>query len=69
MRRIITCYLKPQEDLLVTIRRMDDDYLNLTVLEHPTYENQFELVGTREQLIKLLVDALTRVANTPGSEK
>ena len=69
MRRIITCYLKPQEDLVVTVRKVDTDYINLTVLEHSTYENQLELVGTREQLIKLLVDALTRVANTPGADK
>ena len=64
MRRIFTGYLAPNEEFEVLVTRLDDMYLNLKVYDEH-FESAFELVGTREQLIDLLVGALTKVANTP----
>lgn len=64
MRRIFTGYIAPNEEFEVLVARLDDTYLNLKVYDGE-FESAFELVGTREQLINLLVGALTKVANTP----
>lgn len=63
MRRIFTGYLAPNEEFEILIVRLDDTYLNLRVHDE-NFDSMFELVGTREQLINLLVGALTKVANT-----
>lgn len=65
MRRVFTGYLSPSEAFEVLVLRMDETYLNLKVCDEH-FDSAFELVGTREQLIELLVGALTKVANTPG---